>query len=101
MVAMSGGVDSSVAAAILKNDGIYTAGVTLKLHRDGEENMETSCCSSQDIEDARNIAKMLGTGLMQGTDDGRFMPKGTLTKAQTATILRRLSDYVKAMKEGK
>ena len=60
MVAMSGGVDSSVAAAILKNDGIYTAGVTLKLYRDGEENMETSCCSSQDIEDARNIAKMLG-----------------------------------------
>ena len=47
------------------------------------------------------IAKMLGTGLMQGTDDGRFMPKGTLTKAQTATILRRLSEYVENVKEGK
>ena len=47
------------------------------------------------------IAKMLGTGLMQGTDDGRFMPKGNLTKAQTATILRRLSDYTKNLKEGK
>lgn len=47
------------------------------------------------------IAKMLGTGLMQGADDGRFMPKGNLTKAQTATILRRLSDYTKNLKEGK
>ncbi|MBR1970116.1 MAG: S-layer homology domain-containing protein [Clostridia bacterium] len=47
------------------------------------------------------IAKMLGTGLMVGTDDGRFMPKGTLTKAQTATILRRLSEYVENVKEGK
>lgn len=47
------------------------------------------------------VTKMLGTGLMQGTDDGRFMPKGNLTKAQTATILKRLSDYMQSIKEGK
>lgn len=47
------------------------------------------------------VSKMLGTGLMQGTGNGEFMPKGTLTKAQTATILKRLSEYIAKMKEGR
>lgn len=56
MVAMSGGVDSSVVLAVLK-DKYELVGVTLKLH-DGEyENNDTkTCCSLSDIEDARQVA---------------------------------------------
>lgn len=56
MVAMSGGVDSSVVLAVLK-DKYDLVGVTLKLH-DGEyENNDTkTCCSLNDIEDARQVA---------------------------------------------
>ena len=55
-VAMSGGVDSSVAAALLVEQGFDVAGVMLHLWAE-EENR---CCAPQAIEDARNVAKQLG-----------------------------------------
>ena len=60
MVAMSGGVDSSVALLKLMKD-YETIGVTLKLH-DGEyeQNAEKTCCSLSDIEDAKNVAARFG-----------------------------------------
>ncbi len=63
MVAMSGGVDSSVAAAILKDKGYEITGATLKLF-DNEEigicEKQKTCCAVKDIEDARNVALTLG-----------------------------------------
>jgi tRNA-uridine 2-sulfurtransferase len=57
MVAMSGGVDSSVAAALLLDQGHEVTGVTLKLW-DGPS--DTGCCSIADVDDARRVAMQLG-----------------------------------------
>jgi tRNA-specific 2-thiouridylase len=57
LVAMSGGVDSSVAAARLVEQGHDVAGVTLKLW--GGES-DSGCCSVADVEDARRVAAQLG-----------------------------------------
>jgi tRNA-specific 2-thiouridylase len=57
LVGMSGGVDSSVAAAVLRDDGHDVAGVTLMLW--GGES-ETGCCSVADVDDARRAADRLG-----------------------------------------
>ena len=57
MVAMSGGVDSSVAAALLRRDGHDVVGVTLKLWGGAGDR---GCCSVSDVEDARRVADHLG-----------------------------------------
>ncbi len=56
MVMMSGGVDSSVAAALLRDEGHEVTGVTLKLW--GGES-DSGCCSVSDVEDARRVAAQL------------------------------------------
>ena len=57
LVAMSGGVDSSVAAALLVEEGHEVVGVTLKLW--GGES-DSGCCSVSDVDDARRVADQLG-----------------------------------------
>ena len=57
LVAMSGGVDSSVAAALLRDAGHDVVGVTMKLW--GGES-DTGCCSVSDVDDARRVADALG-----------------------------------------
>jgi len=57
LVAMSGGVDSSVAAALLQREGHDVTGVTMKLW--GGES-DTGCCSVSDVDDARRVADQLG-----------------------------------------
>jgi tRNA-uridine 2-sulfurtransferase len=57
IVAMSGGVDSSVAAAILSAEGYRVTGVTMKLW--GGES-DSGCCSVSDVDDARRVADQLG-----------------------------------------
>jgi tRNA-specific 2-thiouridylase len=57
LVMMSGGVDSSVAAAVLQAEGHDVTGVTLKLW--GGES-DSGCCSAADVEDARRVAAQLG-----------------------------------------
>jgi tRNA-specific 2-thiouridylase len=57
LVAMSGGVDSSVAAALLLEQGHRVTGVTMKLW--GGES-DTGCCSVSDVDDARRVAQQLG-----------------------------------------
>jgi tRNA-specific 2-thiouridylase len=61
VVAMSGGVDSSVVAALLKRAGYDVVGVTLQLYNHGEAvRKKGACCAGQDIHDARNVAARLG-----------------------------------------
>jgi tRNA-specific 2-thiouridylase len=58
---MSGGVDSSVVAALLKQDGYDVVGITLQLYDHGEAvGRKGSCCAGQDIQDARRVADKLG-----------------------------------------
>lgn len=62
LIAMSGGVDSSVAAFLMKQDGYHCTGVTMRLYNNamiGEER-ESTCCSLDDVEDARSVARRLG-----------------------------------------
>ena len=60
VVAMSGGVDSSTVAGMMKKDGFNVIGITLKLYDEGKE-VATSkqCCSGQDIMDAKRVANKL------------------------------------------
>ena len=59
-VAMSGGVDSSVTAALLKTVGYDVVGITMKLYESSSRKNPKTCCSGIDISDARNVAKKLG-----------------------------------------
>ncbi|QAT50531.1 tRNA 2-thiouridine(34) synthase MnmA [Caproiciproducens sp. NJN-50] len=62
LVAMSGGVDSSVAAYLLKKQGYECVGATMKLYENeivGQKRTNT-CCSLDDIEDARSVAHRIG-----------------------------------------
>ena len=60
VVAMSGGVDSSTVAGIMKNEGYKVIGITLKLYDDGKEVAASKqCCSGQDIMDAKRVAQKL------------------------------------------
>nr|WP_235973888.1 tRNA 2-thiouridine(34) synthase MnmA [Parasphingopyxis marina] len=61
VVAMSGGVDSSVVAALAAKTGAEVIGITLQLYDHGEATGRTgSCCAGQDIRDARAVAEKLG-----------------------------------------
>lgn len=61
VVAMSGGVDSSVAAALLHEQGHEVIGVTLQLYDHGAASgRRGACCAGQDIHDARDVAASLG-----------------------------------------
>jgi tRNA-specific 2-thiouridylase len=61
VAAMSGGVDSSVVAAMLAAEGYEVIGVTLQLYDHGAAvNKPGSCCAGQDIHDARRVADKLG-----------------------------------------
>ena len=60
VVAMSGGVDSSVVAGLLKRAGYDVVGVTLQLYDHGEAtHRKGACCAGQDIHDARRVAETL------------------------------------------
>jgi tRNA-specific 2-thiouridylase len=62
MIAMSGGVDSSVAALLMKEKGYECIGATMKLFHNEEVGVsrEHTCCSLDDVEDARSVAFSLG-----------------------------------------
>ena len=61
MIAMSGGVDSSVAALLMKEKGYDCIGITMKLYdaETGQACRSRTCCTLEDVEDARQVAAML------------------------------------------
>jgi tRNA-uridine 2-sulfurtransferase len=68
LVAMSGGVDSSVAAALLREEGHEVVGATMKLWGGASD---SGCCSVADVDDARRVAQQLGIAhhVFNFTDD--------------------------------
>ena len=63
LVAMSGGVDSAVAAALLHQQGYEVLGVTLRLYTEGDETAlrsKRTCCGVEDVADARATAQRIG-----------------------------------------
>lgn len=61
LIAMSGGVDSSAAALLMKNAGYDCIGVTMKLHDNaGDCYSEKACCTASDAEDARSVCVKIG-----------------------------------------
>jgi tRNA-specific 2-thiouridylase len=85
MVAMSGGVDSSVAAAMLVDEGHDVTGVTLRLWGG---TTDSGCCSVGDVEDARRVAAQLG------------IPHYVLDEAEAFTA-RVVEPYVRAYAAGR
>ena len=60
VVAMSGGVDSSVVAALMKQEGYNVTGITLKLYDDTKQSKEgRQCCAGQDIIDAKRVSEKI------------------------------------------
>ena len=60
VIAMSGGVDSSVAAGLMKEEGYDVTGITLKLYDDAKSSKEgRQCCAGQDILDAKRVSEQL------------------------------------------
>ena len=60
VVAMSGGVDSSVVAALMKDQGYNVSGITLKLYDDSKPSKEgRQCCAGQDILDAKRVSEKI------------------------------------------
>lgn len=73
VVAMSGGVDSSVVAALAARSGAETIGVTLQLYDHGSAVKRAgSCCAGQDIRDARSVADRLGINHYVFDHESRF-----------------------------
>lgn len=60
LIAMSGGVDSSVAAFLMQQQGYECLGCTMKLYTGLGHEVESGCCSLSDVEDARSVAAKLG-----------------------------------------
>ncbi len=86
IIAMSGGVDSSVAALLAKEQGLSCIGATMKLFDNDDigEVREKSCCSLSDVDDARSVAVSLGMDYYVFNFSDLF---------REAVIARFISDY--------
>jgi tRNA-specific 2-thiouridylase len=75
VVALSGGVDSAVAAALARDSGRETLGMTLRLHpasASSQGKTHGSCCAPEDIDDARSVARQLGLPFYVLSAEERF-----------------------------
>ena len=83
VVAMSGGVDSSVVAALMKEEGYDVKGITLKLYDDTKQSKEgRQCCAGQDIMDAKRVSEKININheilyyQKKFKDISKFVPEG-------------------------
>ena len=60
LIGMSGGVDSSVAAFLTQKEGLDCIGATMRLYDNVPDETVNSCCTLEDVEDARSVARRLG-----------------------------------------
>lgn len=60
VIAMSGGVDSSVCGLLMQQEGYECIGMTMRLWTGKEKNAQKSCCGSESVEDARLVAERIG-----------------------------------------
>lgn len=60
LIAMSGGVDSAVAALLTQSEGLSCIGATMRLYDGESDDLSSTCCSLEDVEDARSVARRLG-----------------------------------------
>jgi tRNA-specific 2-thiouridylase len=83
VAAMSGGVDSSVTAALLARAGYDVVGVTLQLYSAAQPKRKGACCAGQDIEDAKRVAGRLGIPHYVLDYEARFKERVIADFAQT------------------
>jgi tRNA-specific 2-thiouridylase len=83
VAAMSGGVDSSVTAALLARAGYDVVGVTLQLYSAATPKRKGACCAGQDIHDARRVAETLGIAHYVLDYEERFRSRVIADFAQT------------------
>jgi len=83
VVAMSGGVDSSVTAALLKRAGHEVVGITLQLYSAAAAKRKGACCAGQDIADAKRVAESLGIAHYVLDYEARFRERVIADFAQT------------------
>lgn len=101
VVAMSGGVDSSVTAALLAREGFEVIGVTLQLYDAGAARRKGACCAGQDIYDAKRVAEKLGIAHYVLDYERRFRERviadfvETYAKGQTPIPCVRCNERVK------
>ena len=86
LVAMSGGVDCSVAAALLVEQGYDVVGATMKLFCYGDEVPDRPCCSLDSINDARDVAHALGDPALRAQSGGPVQParRSTISSSEYA-----------------
>lgn len=77
LIAMSGGVDSSVAALLMKEEGYDCVGCTMKLYANEDLGVcaTNTCCSLDDVEDAKSVARRLGMSHYTFNFQDRFKEK--------------------------
>jgi tRNA-specific 2-thiouridylase len=83
VVAMSGGVDSSVTAALLAREGHEVIGITLQLYSAAQPKRKGACCAGQDIYDAKRVAEKLGIAHYVLDYEERFRKKVIADFAET------------------
>jgi tRNA-specific 2-thiouridylase len=100
VVAMSGGVDSSVAAALIARAGHEAVGVTMQLYA-GTASRKGACCAGQDIQDAKRVAASLGIPHYVLDYEARFREKviadfaDTYARGETPVPCVRCNERVK------
>jgi tRNA-uridine 2-sulfurtransferase len=101
VAAMSGGVDSSVTAALLRAQGYEVIGVTLQLYPAAGAKKKGACCAGQDIYDARRVAERLGIAHYVLDYEARFKERviadfaGSYARGETPIPCIRCNERVK------